>query len=571
MAARPTLGAARHGSASLAARSLEAAGRRGPRARWRQLRRVVWSKAALAVLLLAAVAAGLVGWRATMVQPRSLAPHAALAFRSAAAGAEPLRFEVTGGGSASATLSGVTVTRVVRTGSTVEVWLPSGLPQGVYELQLRIDRSLPFGSSSGRWTVAIDDVAPTLVVDPPPASVQLGRPLTLTGTMEPGARLSTVDPTGTLFEFLAGSVTGTTPPLTQPFTLAFPGPPGDTLEVVATDAAGNATSVAVTLPVVRPGASKAVQLSRSGWANPTVRAATLALLDRGEIDTVVLDLKDESGAVTFGTAVALAADIGAVSATAPSLDDAVQELHGHGARIIGRVVTFSDPRLTRWAWANGRPEWVLQDRTGQPLDALGGVANYVQQPVREYNLALAEEAARAGIDEILWDGLGRPEGDPEEMVVPGLTGTGRTTADMMVEFLGQARARLRALGVYHGASLSPVAATRPENVGQPVDRMAAVVDVIAPRLFPSSLEAGECGLTAPATRPAEAVTCLAGPFQAQLAGTAAVLMPWVPDGTVDGVVYGPAEVTAQIQAAAALATGGYVRFNPASRYDQLGG
>ena len=61
-------------------------------------------------------------------------------------------------------------------------------------------------------------------------------------------------------------------------------------------------------------------------------------------------------------------------------------------------------------------------RRAAPVGAYGGFTNYVRPEVRAYNLAIAEEAARAGVDDILWDYVRRPEGDPATMVVPGLTG-----------------------------------------------------------------------------------------------------------------------------------------------------
>ena len=515
----------------------------------------------LALVLL--VAAAFMGWRASQVQVQLVSEDGVLAFPSAVAGNKPLRLEVQGGGGVTAALSGVVLDMVERRDSAVTIWLPNHLPQGGYELRVAVDRPFPFGRTKAAWTVAIDDQAPALTLDAAPPPSPLNQSVTLSGTVEAGARLSLADPSATPFRIDPDSGPGQ-------FRLVLERPPVAAVEVVATDAAGNVTRLAVTVIIAYPGDTRAVHVSAAAWADAGLRQPVLGLIDRGLINAVVVDLKDDAGIVGYRSEVALAQQVGAVRAHY-GLGEVVEAVHAKGARLIGRVVAFRDPQLSAWAWKNGHPDWVLQDRRGQPLADFGGFTNYVQQPVRDYNLALAEEAAKAGFDEILWDGLQRPEGDPETMMVPGLTGTALTTADMLVEFLGQAQARLRPLGVYQGATLTAAAATRPENVGQPVDRFAPWVDYLAPTLYPSGLAAGECDLVEPARQPAAAVSCGLSQIAAALAAKPSVpsgvgLVPWLQDFSAADIGFGPVEVAAQIQATSAASTAGYLLWNPSGVY-----
>src|SRR5690606_6131241 len=101
--------------------------------------------------------------------------------------------------------------------------------------------------------------------------------------------------------------------------------------------------------------TRAVHMTAAAWTSPVLRERVLALLDEGRIDTVQIDLKDESGIVGFDTSVKRAHDIGAVTAYV-DLEEVVRTVEDRGGRVIGRIVAFRDPRLARAAWAAGEAD-----------------------------------------------------------------------------------------------------------------------------------------------------------------------------------------------------------------------
>jgi len=151
-----------------------------------------------------------------------------------------------------------------------------------------------------------------------------------------------------------------------------------------------------------------------------------------------------------------------------------------------------------------------------------------------------------------------------------MTGTGRTTGEMIVEFLGQGQALLRPLGVYQGASVFGIAATRPENIGQPIDKIATVVDYIAPMVYPSHYVDGECGVASPRREPYAIVACSLKDFRKAIGGAPAVMVPWLQDFGLDGIRYGPAEVRAQVRAAQDVGAHGFLLWNPYAAYTYEG-
>ena len=161
-----------------------------------------------------------------------------------------------------------------------------------------------------------------------------------------------------------------------------------------------------------------------GWADATLRKGVLALIDQGRINAVELDLKDESGTVGWSANVPLARRIGAVHPIV-DLPAAVRFLHEKGIRVIGRLVCFRDPILAQAAWKAGHRDEVIQTPDGQLYGGYGGFTNFANPVVRRYQIDVAVAAAKAGVDEILYDYVRRPDGPPSAMSFPGLKGTPR--------------------------------------------------------------------------------------------------------------------------------------------------
>ena len=421
------------------------------------------------------------------------------------------------------------------------------LAEGEHRIDLAVSR--PFlGDSTYTWTYVVDSIAPRLEVPPALDPVPIAEPVTVRGTIEDGAALTIG---GEPVEVDDGE-----------FAIDFDIPPTGALQLAATDEAGNQTKAHVVVPVIYPDTSHAVHVSGAAWANDELRGGILDLIDRRLVDTVELDLKDEAGIISYESELPVARAIGAVSADY-DLAEAVRTLEGKGVRVIGRLVAFRDPIYASAAWADGRRDEVLQTPDGGKLGAYGGFANYAHPAVREYNLAIALEAVDLGVQDILWDYIRRPEGNPESMVVPGLEGT---SSEAVTSFLDETHAALRAEGAYQGASVFGIAAAAGDSIAQDVHAMAAVVDYLAPMVYPSHWGPGMYRVPNPIKQPGEIVAKSLADFQRVTEGTGVRFLPWLQDFTLYGVPYGAAEVKAQIDAAASLGIDGFLLWNPNVRY-----
>ncbi len=421
------------------------------------------------------------------------------------------------------------------------------LEEGPHTIALSVGR-LFLPDAEFRWQYTVDSVAPLLRVPKAFEPVPIDEPVTLRGQIEPGATLRMG---GEELETDGGH-----------FELSFDHPPTGALRFEATDAAGNWTVAESVIPVIYPESSRAVHVTAAAWANDELRSGVLALIDAGRIDTVELDLKDESGVVGYLSEVPMAKRIGAVQAQY-DLADAVRALKARGVRVIGRLVAFRDPIYATAAWDAGREDEVLQTPDGEMLGAYGGFANYVHPAVQQYNLDIALEAVELGVHDILWDYIRRPEGSPDTMVVPGLKGA---SADVVAGFLEHTHQVLRARGVYQGASVFGIAAMAGDVIAQDVPAMARVVDYLAPMIYPSHWGPGQYGVPSPIREPFEITKRSLADFQRVAADSGVRFLPWIQDFTLYGVPYGAAEVRAQIDAAASLGITGFLLWNPNVRY-----
>jgi hypothetical protein len=369
------------------------------------------------------------------------------------------------------------------------------------------------------WRVTVDTVPPEIEITSPDGAVAQGEALTVAGTTEAGA---TVELSGV-------SITADDD---GAFELEFDEIPDETT-LVATDAAGNVSEHELTLLTVPSRVEvdefRSVHVSFCAWATPSLRDPVLELIDDGLINAVQLDLKDETGKVGFDLEHEMAARVGADEPDCRiDLDAAVEQLHELGVPVIGRVVAFADPVLARWAWDNGERDWVIQTADGSQMfvGKYAGFGNFADPDVVDYNISVAEEAAAAGVDHILWDYIRKPDGPVEQFHFPGLD---TSAEEALVEFTRVADERLAPYGVLHGASLYGVSADRPTEVSQDVEAMSDHLDYVAPMIYPSHWGPGEYDVADPLHQPGDMVAATLEVWLEATEGKRARVVPWLED------------------------------------------
>jgi hypothetical protein len=287
------------------------------------------------------------------------------------------------------------------------------------------------------------------------------------------------------------------------------------------------------------------------------KLASYAALQKQGLNTIALDLKDEGGEVSFSPrSVPLVGAIGAArSYFAPAA--VARMLHRRGIYVIGRIVVFQDPLL-----AAARPELAVHRRDGSVWTTsagLGWVDPYDKR-VWAYDIRLAEAAARAGFDEIMFDYVRFPsDGNIADAVYPARTAEapGRVVAD----FISAATKRLRPLGVRVSTAVFGLSATRDLRIGQVPLWISRHVDTVNPMAYPALYGEGELGIANPSAEPGETVFRTLEDFRRQLRTTNAHLVPWIQDWGYD-----LGQVRAQIESARLQGAKGYLLWNAEGLY-----
>ena len=231
--------------------------------------------------------------------------------------------------------------------------------------------------------------------------------------------------------------------------------------------------------------------------------------------------------------------------------------HRNGVYMIGRVVCFQDPTL-----ASARPDLAIQRPDGSVWTTSAGLGwvNPYDRRVWDYCVSVAEAAAKAGFDQIMFDYVRFPsDGDVDAAVYPGRTSVSK--GRLIADFVAYAKKRLEPHGTRVSTALFGLAATRDLGIGQVPRWISKSTDSVSPMSYPVLYGNGELGLESPASEPGETVFRTLTDFRRQIKGSQAQLVPWIQDWN-----YGADEVLAQIAAARLQGAKGYLLWNASGVY-----
>jgi hypothetical protein len=285
-------------------------------------------------------------------------------------------------------------------------------------------------------------------------------------------------------------------------------------------------------------------------------------MERQGLNTIELDIKDETGQVAFPARSApLAARIGAAKRYYNPRTVSIRA-HARGIYLIGRVVVFEDPYL-----AENRSDRAVQYADGSVWHTYGGLGwtNPYDRKVWRYNVGIAEAAARAGFDEIQFDYVRFPsDGDISAMVFPGRRHERK--GETIASFVRYASSRLHPLGARVSADVFGLAAHRDLGIGQVPRVLGRYLDAISPMVYPSHYVPGEYQIPNPDVAPGPTVYRSLRDFQRQLRGRKARLVPWLQSFSL-GRTYTLEDLRAQVEAAKQAKASGFLFWNPEGTYN----
>ena len=284
---------------------------------------------------------------------------------------------------------------------------------------------------------------------------------------------------------------------------------------------------------------KALYMTAYAAGSPKLFDGMMAVADSTEINGVVLDVKDDTGYVTYAADVPMAREVGLIDKRIADLDALLTTFREHHIVPIARIVCFKDPLLPQ-----KRPELAVRNTDGGVWKDGKGVAyvNPYDRRVWEYLVEIAEDAARHGFREIQFDYVRFPsDGNLDTAVYPGKTGL---PEDAIAGFLGFARQRLEPYGVWISADVFGMTLYVKDDVGigQKLEKVAGAVDIVCPMIYPSHYYAGSYNIPNPNADPYKTITFAMKDATRRMDGTGAITRPWLQDFSLGGVTYGVNEV-----------------------------
>ena len=343
------------------------------------------------------------------------------------------------------------------------------------------------------------------------------------------------------------------------------------------------------LPTPEP--LKAIYMTSCVAGTPSFRAELVKLVEETELNSIVLDIKDYSGFLSFTPATSTLADFVSPRCMAPDMKEFIKTLHDKGIYVIGRITVFQDPVLTK-----KRPDLAVKKRSdGSTWRDYKGLSftDPGAKEVWDHIVRIAKESYAIGFDELNFDYIRFPSDGPMSDIAFHSAGS-RTKADVLEDFFRYLHEQLKPTGVVMSADIFGMTTTNTDdlNIGQILERAEPYFDYIAPMVYPSHYPPRFNGFDNPNKYPYEVVkfsmesavnrfrattTPVAVRDASPLSTTTRPILyskeqwdplklrPWLQDFDYGGN-YDIAEVKAQIQAVYDAGLTSWMLWSPSNRY-----
>ncbi|MGL4936042.1 MAG: putative glycoside hydrolase [Cetobacterium sp.] len=294
-----------------------------------------------------------------------------------------------------------------------------------------------------------------------------------------------------------------------------------------------------------------------------------------EINAFVIDVKDDNGVLSFEMEAPKKFGV-QVTKNYPikNIELFMKKLKENNIYAIARIVSFKDP-----TYAKSNSDKVIISRdTGKPYTNSDGIiwVSPHDRNLWEYNLAVAEEAAKAGFNEIQFDYVRFPasNGGKLDAKLNYRNTKNESKPETIQKYLKYARERINALNVYTSADVYGQVGTFSDDMGlgQHWETVSQVVDYISPMMYPSHYGNGAYGIAVPDAQPYKTIyySVRDSVNRSENITSPATMRPWIQAFTakwVKGYIpYNEKEIREQIKAMNDLGVTEYLLWSPSNNY-----
>ena len=312
---------------------------------------------------------------------------------------------------------------------------------------------------------------------------------------------------------------------------------------------------------------KAVYMTSWVAGSKERRGKIVELIERTELNAIVIDIKDYSGRIAFRVYDPYLKEIGSVEKRIPDVFEFIQELHEKNIYVIGRISVFQDLYLTEklpdLAVKRASDGKIWRDRKGISWFDPGA------REIWNYTAAIAKESYEVGFDELNFDYIRFPsDGNMSDISYP--FSEGEVKSVVLLEFFSYLNKQLKPMGAVLSADLFGMTTTNTDdlNIGQFLEYTLPYFDFVSPMVYPSHYPKGWNGIAKPAENPYSVVNYSMTKAVRRLKALdydPLKLRPWLQDFNL-GATYTAEMVRAQMKATYDAGLTSWMLWNAANTY-----
>jgi len=316
-----------------------------------------------------------------------------------------------------------------------------------------------------------------------------------------------------------------------------------------------------------PDPVKAIYMSSWVAGNQKLRDNLVNIIDTSEINSVVIDIKDYTGRVSYLSEDPLITELGSSEKRIPDIKEFIGKLHEKNIYVIGRISSFQDSYLV-----HKKPEYAVTDKAGALWKDRKGVSwlDVSAKPVWDYLAAIGNDAYAQGFDELNFDYIRFPsDGNMQDIAYP--YSQDKTKSLALKDFFAFLDQTFHPKGIPISADLFGMTTSNTDDlgIGQILEYALAHFDFVSPMVYPSHYPPTFMGFPSPAAKPYEVIKFAMGRGveRAKIATTSpSKLRPWLQDFSIGGVTYTPEMIRAQMQATYDVGLDSWMLWNAANHY-----
>ncbi|NLM07209.1 MAG: putative glycoside hydrolase [Tissierellia bacterium] len=219
---------------------------------------------------------------------------------------------------------------------------------------------------------------------------------------------------------------------------------------------------------------------------------------RNDINSFVIDVKDDFGNIVYKTKSKYAKEIGSDNFLIEDIKPRLMRLEEEGIYPIARIVAFRDPN------AKNIPKLSLKAKDGSIWKDFKGNSwlNPYDEKVHDYLISIAKEATLLGFKDIQFDYVRFPS-DGKLDNIDYSANIETTKSEAINFFISKARKEVNRLGAVLSVDTFGLitSAANDSGIGQELIGIMSSCDVISPMIYPSHYYGGNFNLRYPNSEP----------------------------------------------------------------------